>query len=187
MQQLEPDSALAGLLRDIHLPQAPAWWPPRPGWWLVALVLLAAALWWLRRLPAWKREALARLKSAEAAYALHGDAARLLADISVLLRVCALRLRSRAEVAGLTGQAWIECLRELGRGACPAPAQALIEGAYRKRVELDATVFARSVAAWIRRARSPGSPAAMRGRSNAAQRNAPVERYEPRAAADSTR
>ena len=52
---------LASLLRDIHLPQVPAWWPPRPGWWLVALVLLAAVLWWLRRMPAWKREALARL------------------------------------------------------------------------------------------------------------------------------
>jgi len=146
---------LASLLRDIHLPQSPAWWPPRPGWWLVALVLLAAVLWWLRRLPAWKREALARLKSAEADYARHGDAARLLADISMLLRACALKLRDRAEVAGLTGQAWIECLRELGRGACPGPEQALVEGAYRKRAELDAAAFARSAAAWIRRARSP--------------------------------
>ncbi len=145
---------LAGLLRDIHLPQAPAWWPPRPGWWLVALVLLAAVLWWLRRLPAWKREALARLKAAEAAYARHGDAARLLADVSMLLRACTLRLRDRAEVAGLTGQAWIECLRELGRGACPAPEEALVHGAYRKCVELDAAAFARSAAAWIRRARS---------------------------------
>lgn len=144
---------LAGLLRDIHLPDSPAWWPPRPGWWLVALVLLAAVLWWLRRLPAWKREALARLESAEADYARHGDAARLLADVSVLLRACALKLQDRAEVAGLTGHAWIECLREIGRGACPAPEEALVNGPYRKRVELDAGALARSVAAWIRRAR----------------------------------
>ena len=144
---------LAGLLRDIHLPPAPAWWPPQPGWWLVALVVAAAALWWLRRLPAWKREALARLKSAEADYAGHGDAARLLADVSVLLRACALKLQDRAEVAGLTGHAWIECLRELGRGACPAPEEALVDGAYRERVDLDAAAFARSTAAWIRRAR----------------------------------
>ena len=72
----------------------------------------------------------------------------------MLLRACALKLRDRAEVAGLTGQAWIECLRELGRGACPGPEEALIEGAYRKRAELDAAAFARSAAAWIRRARS---------------------------------
>lgn len=145
---------LAALLRDIHLPEAPPWWPPRPGWWLVALVLLAAGLWWLRRLPAWKREALALLGAAEADYARHGDTVRLLADVSVLLRACALKLEERAEVAGLTGGAWIECLRELGRGACPAPEEALVHGPYQPRAELDARAFSRSVAAWIRRARA---------------------------------
>lgn len=147
---------LAGLLRDIHVPPAPPWWPPQPGWWLVALVLLAAGLWWLRRPPGWKREALARLGAAEADYARHGDTARLLAEVSVLLRACALRLKDRAEVAGLTGSDWIDCLRELGRGACPAPEEALVHGPYQPRVELDARAYSRSVAAWIRRARSPG-------------------------------
>ena len=147
---------LAGLLRDIHVPPAPPWWPPQPGWWLVALVLLAAGLWWLRRPPGWKREALARLGAAEADYARHGDTARLLAEVSVLLRACALRLKDRAEVAGLTGSDWIDCLRELGLGACPAPEEALVHGPYQVCVELDARAYSRSVAAWIRRARSPG-------------------------------
>ena len=147
---------LAALLRDIHVPPAPPWWPPQPGWWLIALVLLAAGLWWLLRLPAWKREALARLRAAEADYARHGDAARLLADVSVLLRACALKLKDRGEVAGLTGSAWIECLRELGGGACPAPEEALAHGPYQARADLDARACSRSVAAWIRRARRPG-------------------------------
>lgn len=145
---------LAALLRDIHLPASPPWWPPQPGWWLVALVLLAVGLWWLRRLPAWKREALARLDAAEADYARHGDTARLLADLSVLLRACALQLQGREEVAGLTGPAWIECLRELGRGACPSPEEALVQGPYQAHAELDARAYSRSVAAWIRRARA---------------------------------
>ena len=146
---------LAGLLRDIHLPSEPSWWPPRPGWWLLALVLLVALWWWLRRLPAWKREALARLKAAESEYGRHGDAARLLAEVSELLRACALKLRDRAEVAGLTGPAWIECLRSLGGGAGFAPGDTLAQGAYRKHVELDAGAFVGQVAAWIRRARVP--------------------------------
>lgn len=32
-------------LRDIHLPAEPAWWPPAPGWWLIAVMLTAAAAW----------------------------------------------------------------------------------------------------------------------------------------------
>ncbi|QDH69177.1 DUF4381 domain-containing protein [Marilutibacter alkalisoli] len=40
------------ILRDIHQPSAPSWWPPAPGWWLLALgilALLAGFGWWLRR------------------------------------------------------------------------------------------------------------------------------------------
>jgi hypothetical protein len=31
------------VLRDIHLPPNPSWWPLAPGWWGVALLLLAIA------------------------------------------------------------------------------------------------------------------------------------------------
>ncbi len=150
---------LALQLRDIHLPPPPSWWPPQPGWWLLAIVLLAAGLWLTMRPPAWKREALARLQEAEEKYATHGDAARLLADVSILLRACALLLKDRGQVAGLTGEAWLECLRELGRGVSPAPEEALINGPYREHTELDVGAFSRSVAAWIKRARRTRSAA----------------------------
>jgi len=29
-------------LKDIHLPAQPMWWPPAPGWWLVAIAAIAA-------------------------------------------------------------------------------------------------------------------------------------------------
>ena len=44
---MQPD-ALAQL-RDIHLPTEPAWWPPAPGWWLLALLTLAAVVFFLQR------------------------------------------------------------------------------------------------------------------------------------------
>lgn len=45
--------ATGPVLRDIHLPPNPAWWPPAPGWWgvvLLVLVIAAAAFWlWRKR------------------------------------------------------------------------------------------------------------------------------------------
>ncbi|MFT6420574.1 MAG: hypothetical protein ACJA05_000083 [Porticoccus sp.] len=37
-------------LRDIHLPDPIGWWPPAPGWWLLALLLLSAMTYCLWRL-----------------------------------------------------------------------------------------------------------------------------------------
>jgi hypothetical protein len=39
-------------LRDIHLPQAVHWWPPAPGWWIVAALILTLTIWLSRYLQA---------------------------------------------------------------------------------------------------------------------------------------
>jgi len=39
-------------LRDIHLPEAVHWWPPAPGWWIVAALLLTLTIWLSRYLQA---------------------------------------------------------------------------------------------------------------------------------------
>lgn len=121
-------------LRDIHLPQAPGWWPPAPGWWLLAALALAvlaavAVLLW-RRIR--RRRELLRMFDQRVAAAT-GAPARV-AAISELLRRAAL---GHDGAAGLEGEEWLEFLdRDAGaprfRGEL---GQLLLEGGYRREVD----------------------------------------------------
>lgn len=103
-------------LRDLHLPAAIRWWPPAPGWWLLLALLLAALAWcgwraylgWRRNAP--RRVAMAELARLESAWQSDGDVAALGRRLSPLLRRAMLAYSPRAEVAGLTGHAWLEWL-----------------------------------------------------------------------------
>jgi hypothetical protein len=108
-------------LRDIHLPPAPGWWPPAPGWWglvpvAVALCLLAV---WLRRRTRRRRSAFAEAR--RELQRLRGDwrsraATQIAAELSALLRRVAISLFPRAQVAGLTGEAWLAFLDDVQGG-----------------------------------------------------------------------
>ena len=103
-------------LRDLHLPEAVGAWPPAPGWWLLLALALAAFAWFVRRwLRAYKhnaarRKALRNLEIVVADYARHGNAARLGAELSALLRRTMLAYAPRPAVAGLTGDEWLAWL-----------------------------------------------------------------------------
>lgn len=103
-------------IRDLHLPETIGWWPPAPGWWLL-LVLLMIGIAWLcwrylgaRARGRARRHALRRLETLLDAYEANRDAARFGAEVSALLRRTMLAYAPRSEVAGLTGEAWLEWL-----------------------------------------------------------------------------
>ena len=64
-------------LRDIHLPDPVGWWPPAPGWWLLAILLLGSLGYWLRWLRKqhhnnrYRREALHHLAELQQSLAAH--------------------------------------------------------------------------------------------------------------------
>lgn len=155
-------------LRDWHLPDPVSWWPPAPGWWLLAgLGLLAVAAvwhWWRRR---WHQGAAARCaldelaalrRQLDAGLDAHGFAAA----VSVLLRRLALTRYPRGQVAGLTGSTWLAFLDSSGGGDgfTQGPGQVLAELPYRPAggggaehrpaPAMDADALADLAARWIR-------------------------------------
>jgi hypothetical protein len=104
-------------LRDIHLPEAVSWWPPAPGWWLLTLLAVAVgfALWRIWQTRSRRRllhAAQQQLAQIENSYAETNDRGRALQNISMLLRRLALSRHPRAQVAGLTGERWLQFLDE---------------------------------------------------------------------------
>lgn len=118
-------------LKELAYPEPVALVPQTMGWVVLALVLVGILFWWLWRLrqrwlaDAWRRRALERLNKLEKQPGLMGE-------LPLILRWSALQSRPRVEVAGLSGQAWIDWLnRTAGRDLFhPEDARALDRLAY---------------------------------------------------------
>ncbi len=108
------DATSLDLMHDIVEPLPAEWWPPAPGWYLVILISVVAALWLFYTLyRRWQnnkyvREALSQLEENQSS-----------AAISELLRRTALHRTSREELASLTGQQWTLWLEKSSPAAMP--------------------------------------------------------------------
>ncbi|MBN7769570.1 DUF4381 domain-containing protein [Marinobacter daepoensis] len=111
---MTPQDPLAQL-RDIQLPATGGWWPPAPGWWLLAMAVVLcvlAASWFAvrqHRKHLWKRTSrheLARLKQSAA------PTPEWFAGINALLKRTARQAFPDRHPEALTGQQWIEFLLE---------------------------------------------------------------------------
>ena len=103
-------------LRDLHLPEAVGLWPLAPGWW-VLIALAVAGLGYLLyqqflkwRWNAARRVALSELNRVRAEFEKGADALSLSKELSELVRRSMLAYAPRADVAGLTGDRWLQWL-----------------------------------------------------------------------------
>lgn len=106
---------LLAQLRDIHLPEPIGWWPPAPGWWLLALLVVAGMLalrWWVkhRRRRGYRRFAAVQARAIYNSWRTSADDQAYFDAVSRLLKQTALTSYPRAEVAPLSGIAWLSFL-----------------------------------------------------------------------------
>lgn len=111
-------------LRDIHLPHPVGFWPPAPGWWMLAglLVLLALVALWLE----WRRRQTLAYQAVQALRSIARDAARypdsraVAAQAALLMRRVLVSRDGRGDAAALVGEEW---RRFLGEGTAGLPAE----------------------------------------------------------------
>lgn len=103
-------------LRDLHLPEMIGWWPLSYGWWFL-IALLVGGLGYLlyQSFTKWRRNAARRIALKELTrihndYQYGVDEISLAIELSELLRRTMLAYAPRNEVAGLTGESWLQWL-----------------------------------------------------------------------------
>jgi hypothetical protein len=147
-------------LRDIHLPEPLAWWPPAPGWWIAAAVMLAAVAIGLvmRHRQRHRRAALAALEQVVAALEQGDEPVHCLQRASSVLRRYAMtvgRAATSPTIAGLTGERWLEYLdsRWERHAFATGAGRALTEAPYRRPEQVEreqALELSRLCANWVR-------------------------------------
>ncbi len=143
-------------LRDIHLPGGVSWWPVAPGWWLIlVLIIMIAMIIWAVRVNKTRRllrkQALSELQQIELAYSQHQNSRQLASDCSALLRRVCISRFARTDVAGLTGEAWLQFLNQ-HHNTAPFKddiAIALLQAPYQKEFAFNSQSLLSSCRAWL--------------------------------------
>lgn len=143
-------------LHDIHLPEPGGFWPPAPGWWLVALAALILAavgvllLMRKRRRNRWLRQALRELTNAEQS---QQPAWQQLQQLNHLLKRAARARYPAQHPESLSGERWVSFLVD----TCPGPGtqheqtfRELVESSWRPDSSLAPERAREAVSIWLR-------------------------------------
>ena len=160
-QSAPPGATPGPSLRDIHLPAEPSWWPPAPGWWLLAVIVLAVlvvAVWtWRRhrRVRGQQHLVLDELDRLAARHREPGSSA-LLQDLHQLLRRVARQHDAHATLQ--RGAAWRQTLARVPVDAATLDRLFAIDQLiYRPPGEFDDKPIVAAVREWLRLAVKPSN------------------------------
>lgn len=154
---------LLAQLADIHLPEPVSFWPPAPGWWVLAILLLFLVLWMSRksflanRRRKIKAQALNELEKCYSTYSHDSDSdsnrlkLRYVNEANSVLKRVALVHFPGAAVAGLGGPEWVGFIKDNGQSDLLTSeiADALSHGRFQTKLEINVDEMNNFATQWI--------------------------------------
>lgn len=141
-------------LADIHLPPAISFWPPAPGWWILALLLVTLAIvggMKILRAIRQRRICAYALNELDKAYGSYSAAVasepvtandaglQFANELNSVLRRVALWHFPDATVASLSGASWVDFIRQKGESSdlTDEIAETISRGRFKTRCDAD--------------------------------------------------
>jgi hypothetical protein len=152
---MNPD--LMAQLRDIHETQAVPWWPPAPGWWVLALLVLVLLAWAGKRLFSLYRDYKRRknmlvwIDNLNSTVDPQKDPQMYLSTLNRIFKVVALRAFPGQHCALMAGQEWEEFLRgKFNDKQNTEPLRILATGPYDPAPQYDPADITELARTWVR-------------------------------------
>ena len=152
---MNPD--LLSQLRDIHTaPQVP-WWPPAPGWWVLAILVLLLLGWLAQRalgrlrVHQRRKQMLAWVDHLNATVDPKRDPQAYLSTLNRIFKLVALRAFPEDRCAALAGQDWVDFLSSELKDSHPDLSLAVLaSGPYDPAPQFDPGAMSELTRDWIR-------------------------------------
>ena len=150
-------SQLLSRLQDIHSAGQPLWWPPAPGWWVLAFILLMLVAFLLRKLMNWRSLQRRRNAWLQALDQLNRDhdagqqPHEYLAGLNRLFRAVAVKAFPGTACARLQGEEWVAFIASLmPQHESSDCLGALAKGPYEPLPQFEASALNERARTWVR-------------------------------------
>lgn len=152
---MNPD--LLSQLRDIHTAPPVPWWPPAPGWWVLAFLLMVLLVWVGRRLLAGyrvrqrRKQMLAWVDHLNVTIDPQLQPQAYLATLNRIFKLVALRAYPESHCAAMAGPDWVSFLTEKMNKLSSADSLNVLEsGPYDPAPRFDPAVMSELTRHWIK-------------------------------------
>ena len=152
---MNPD--LLSQLRDIHTAPPVPWWPPAPGWWVLAFLLMVLLVWIGRRLLARyrvrqrRKQMLGWIDHLNATIDPQLQPQAYLATLNRIFKLVALRAFPDHHCAAMAGPGWVDFLSgNMNKLPSADSLNALGSGPYDPAPRFDPQVMSELTRHWIK-------------------------------------